>query len=240
MAIRVLLVDDVPEERFVLSTALRFRPHLEVVGEAATGSQAVALVADLAPDIVVLDLGLPDLAGREVLTRIRERTPATKVVVYSGTDPERSGGVQHQADGYVVKDSQFGYLISLLETLGSAPTAEACLDLPAEVTSPRLARTFTRTTLHQWGMDQKIDDARAIVSELVTNAVVHAATACRLRLALTMFAIRIEVTDHGRGTPEPHTDSHAHGLHIVEALTASWGVQPSDAGAKLVWAELLR
>ena len=88
MAIRVLLVDDVVDVRRLLRTALRFRGGFEVIGEASDGGEAVQLADSLRPDVVVLDLGLPDIAGREVLSRIRERSPQSKVVVFSGGDTE--------------------------------------------------------------------------------------------------------------------------------------------------------
>src|SRR3954447_6855852 len=86
MPIRVLLVDDVAEVRRLIRTTLRFRGGFEVVGEAADGVEAVRLVGELRPDVVVLDLGLPDLAGREVLTQVRDRSPDSKVVVFSGME----------------------------------------------------------------------------------------------------------------------------------------------------------
>src|SRR3954454_19085624 len=90
MPIRVLLVDDVVEVRRLVRTSLRFRGGFEVVGEAADGAEAVRLAQQLRPDVVVLDLGLPDIAGREVLSRVREHAPDSKVVVFSGLEtPDR-------------------------------------------------------------------------------------------------------------------------------------------------------
>jgi DNA-binding NarL/FixJ family response regulator len=100
--IRVLLVDDVADVRRLVKTALRFRGVFTVIGEAASGRDAIAMTAELRPDIVVLDLGLPDLAGQEVLTQIRDRTPSAKVVVFSGTEPRESAGLAASVDGYAM------------------------------------------------------------------------------------------------------------------------------------------
>ncbi len=75
MPIRVVLVDDVGEYRHLIRTALRVRGGFEVVGEAADGSSAVDVVSAARPDVIVLDLGLPNLPGREVITRIRSASP---------------------------------------------------------------------------------------------------------------------------------------------------------------------
>src|SRR5438046_1908959 len=100
VAIRVLLVDDVPEVRRLVKTALRFRGVFTVVGEAANGAEAIAQTTELRPDIVVLDIGLPDIAGKDVLTTIRERVPTTKVVVFTGTEKRDSADIAARVDGY--------------------------------------------------------------------------------------------------------------------------------------------
>jgi DNA-binding NarL/FixJ family response regulator len=244
VAIRVLLVDDVLEVRRLLRTALRFRGLFSVVGEAADGTAAIELTGQLRPDIVVLDLGLPDLAGKEVLTGLRQASPTVKVVVFSGTAPEESAGIVEQVDGYALKDSALDYLVDLLETVGRQRTGLRSLHLPADVSSAREARTFTRSVLEEWQVSEVLDDALLVVSEMVTNAVTHANSDCELRLALSPVVVRVEVIDRGGGTPDPmppsSTRNSGRGLHLIAALTAAWGVEPEAEGGKTVWAELLR
>lgn len=244
MPIRVLLVDDVPEARRLVRTALRFRGQFTVVGEAANGRDAIARSAELRPDIVVLDIGLPDLAGREVLTGIREHAPESKVVVFSGTEPRDSAGIESSVDGYAMKDSQLDYLVELLEQVGTQRVGQSELRLDGSLTSARDARAFTAGLLAQWGVEGLTDDVLLVVTELVNNAVTHARSGCVLRISISPVSLRIAVTDHGTGTPDPlppsTTRSHGRGLHLVDALTAAWGFESMAEGGKTVWAEILR
>jgi DNA-binding NarL/FixJ family response regulator len=244
VAIRVLLVDDVPEVRRLVRTALRFRGLFSVVGEAADGTTAITLTEQLRPDIVVLDIGLPDLAGKEVLTGLRVALPSVKVVVFSGTEPEDSAGIADEVEGYALKDSQLDFLVDLLEQIGRERTGQSAVQLPADLSSAREARDFTRTVLSEWHVPEVMDDALLVVSEMVTNAVTHAASPCELRISVSPVAVRVEVVDRGTGTPDPMppstTRTGGRGLHLVDALTAAWGVEPQAEGGKTVWAELLR
>lgn len=81
-AIRVLLVDDSPTVRAVLQRILRRTPDLEVVGEAGDGETGVRLAAELAPDLVLMDLAMPRLDGFEATARIMQQAP-TAVMVFS-------------------------------------------------------------------------------------------------------------------------------------------------------------
>jgi DNA-binding NarL/FixJ family response regulator len=242
--IRVLIVDDVPEVRQMLRTALRFRQLFSVVGEAADGAEAIECAARLQPDIVVLDVGLPDLAGRQVLTRIRLECPDAKVVVFSGTEPEETEGIADAVDGYAVKDGRLEYLIELLETVGQQHVARASVYLENHVQSARVARSFVRETLRSWGVTDPLDDALLVVSELVSNAIVHARSSCELRLGLSPVIVRVEVVDAGGGTPDPlppsRTRPHGRGLTLIDAVASAWGVDPQVAGGKVVWAEIPR
>ncbi|CAN5501147.1 hypothetical protein BH09ACT12_BH09ACT12_35740 [soil metagenome] len=242
MPIRVLLVDDVVEVRRLVRTSLRFRGGFEVVGEAADGAGAVQLAAQLRPDVVVLDLGLPDIAGREVLTRVREMSPGSKVVVFSGLETVDRAWIADHAEGFVLKDADLGYLIDLLESVGRTADNEAIIELPHDLSSVGDARRFVKQKLADWGIVEPVDDALLVVSELAANALTHAHSSYRVRLAATGAALRIEVDDGGTGTPEPQplteTEEHGRGLHLVGALAASWGMDVADTGGKRVWAEL--
>ena len=241
--VRVLLVDDAPEARRLVRTALRFRGGFEIVGEASTGVAAITLVEELEPDVVVLDLGLPDITGRDVLTRVREQRPHIKVVIFSGAEPEDRTWYDQNAEGYVLKDADIDFLVGLLESVARpAPDPEAVLDLPQDLGSVRSARRFVKEILTQWDLLPLLDDALIVVSELAANAITHAGSDYRVRLSSTQRSVRIEVRDGGDGTPEPQpqslTSEHGRGLLMVAAIAASWGIERSDGRRKLVWAEL--
>jgi chemotaxis response regulator CheB len=242
VSIRVLLVDDTAAVRRLVRTALRFRGGFEVVGEAATGGEAVLLARDLQPDVVVLDLGLPDIAGRDVLTGVRNSSPAAAVVVFSGTEPVDRAWFDDHAAGYVLKDVELDYLVDLLESVSHPRPDASAIDLPHDPASVLLARQFVREKLTGWRLDALLDDAFLVVSELATNAIRHAGSAYRVGLSRTSTAVRIEVRDAGPGTPEPqppsNTAENGRGLLLVAAIAASWGIEDGDRGGKVVWAEL--
>ena len=239
--IRVVLVDDVDDIRRLVRTALRFRGGFEVVGEARTGAEAIALATDQRPDIVVLDLGLPDIAGREVLARVREESPATRVVVLSAREPTDRAWFEERTAGYVLKDADLDYLVDLLENVGRTPADVRVLDASRDLVAGAEARALLRDALDDWGLLAIIDDAALIVTELVTNAITHGGSAFRLQLSRTSGALRIEVVDDGEGTPEPQPqDPEAEGgrgIMLVDAMSTSWGVENVPRG-KLVWAEI--
>ncbi|MFD7768740.1 ATP-binding protein [Streptomyces sp. NPDC059787] len=115
-----------------------------------------------------------------------------------------------------------------------------------------LARDFTRQALYAWGWlpaataDQRAaaEDVLLVVSELVTNACLHAEGPDHLAITCDKKVIRIEVTDRGTGQPAPRTPHRAgrpggHGMFIVQRLCLDWGVvRAPDVAGKTVWAEL--
>jgi len=104
--IRVLLVDDHELVRAGLRTFLQLQPDMAVVGEANSGEQALALVAGLAPDIVLLDLVLPGMSGVDTARRLRVAHPEVKVVVLTSFAGQESvlPAVRAGVAGYLLKD----------------------------------------------------------------------------------------------------------------------------------------
>jgi len=89
--IRVLLVDDHVLVRAGLREILKSAPDIEVVGEASSGEEAVALTKKLNPDVVVMDISMPGIGGLEATKRITERDPAPAVLVLTVHPEERFG-----------------------------------------------------------------------------------------------------------------------------------------------------
>jgi two-component system, NarL family, response regulator NreC len=105
--IRVLIADDHPVVRAGLRTLLSAEDDMEVVGEAADGGDALINTLNLAPDIVVMDLAMPDVTGLEALERIVKSGLQTRVLVLTIHDDEQYfyRAIRAGASGYVVKSS---------------------------------------------------------------------------------------------------------------------------------------
>jgi NarL family two-component system response regulator LiaR len=106
--IAVLIADDHPVVRRGLRTFLELQDDLEVVGEASDGAEAVELAARLLPDVVLMDLVMPGLDGIDATRRIRDGSPATRVVVLTSfSDDDRIiPAIRAGAAGYLLKDAE--------------------------------------------------------------------------------------------------------------------------------------
>jgi two-component system NarL family response regulator len=133
-AVRVLIVDDQALFREALATLLEVQPEIEVVGEAGDGEQAVRLCADLRPDVVLMDLRMPEMEGVEAVRRIRELDPQARVIVLTTYDADEdiARALQAGAKAYILKDIAADALVACVrEVLAGktylAPTAAAKL-----------------------------------------------------------------------------------------------------------------
>jgi DNA-binding NarL/FixJ family response regulator len=114
-----LIVDDHPLFREGVKTLIERTPHFRVVGEAGTGEEALALAKALKPDVVLLDLSLPDQSGVEVTRQIRTFLPDTRIVIVSMHSRVEfiTKAFQAGATGYVVKESATEKLVEGLEAV---------------------------------------------------------------------------------------------------------------------------
>lgn len=113
LAIRVLLVDDHPIVRSGVRYVLERDGGFTVVGEATTGREAIRLAIELRPDVVVMDVSLPDIGGLEATRAIKEHDPAIRVLIVSMHSDEEYvlGMLDAGADGYLLKQGQSDELL---------------------------------------------------------------------------------------------------------------------------------
>lgn len=114
---RVLLVDDHPVVLEGIMGYVRGRRNIKVVGLASNGLEAVQMARTIRPDLVIVDLSLPQLNGLEVLTRMRDNDPAMKFIVYTMHDRKEfvEEAKRAGADGYLLKSSSPRELIHAIE-----------------------------------------------------------------------------------------------------------------------------
>lgn len=132
--IRILIVDDHPVTREGLHSALDLAEGVEVVGEAASGEEAVEAVEKVPPDIVFMDVRMPGMNGIEAARAIRQVSPDTKVILFT-VDESRtsiSEAIQAGVSGYLLKDASADELVN---------AARLALEGKA-VIHPQLTRAF--------------------------------------------------------------------------------------------------
>jgi two-component system NarL family response regulator len=136
MTIRIAIAEDQRMLRELLSALLVREPGFEVVGAAATGAEALALAVKLAPDVLVLDIGLPDVDGIEVARSLKKTPGALKLVALSihAERPVVQQMLRAGADAYVVKSSALEELVQAIRA-----AVDGKLYLSPEITREALA-----------------------------------------------------------------------------------------------------
>ena len=113
--------------------------------------------------------------------------------------------------------------------------------LPPRPSSAGVAREVVAWQLREWHIEGLCEDAAVVVTELISNAVRHAATTVELKMVHLDNGVRLEVRDGSvrplRLRPCGHTDEGGRGLHLVDALSTRHGVLP-DGDGKRVWVEM--
>jgi DNA-binding NarL/FixJ family response regulator len=153
--LRVLLVDDHDLFRTGLRNLLE-EQGVQVVGEAAGGSDALRIVREIAPDVVVMDLNMPGMSGVEATREITSIAPLTRVVVLtiSDQDDDVMDAIVAGACGYLVKDSS---IEELMRGINAASVGESLISPP--IASKVLQRMRAVT------LDQGAEKIRAELSE---------------------------------------------------------------------------
>ena len=135
--IRVVIVDDHPVVRDGLAAVLGTQPDLRVVGQAANGAAALRAVAEHEPDVVLMDLQLPELDGIGATSAIRRQHPEVRILVLTSYDTEADivAAIEAGATGYLLKDADRDELCAGIRAVAQGEAA-----LSPTVTAKVLAR----------------------------------------------------------------------------------------------------
>jgi DNA-binding NarL/FixJ family response regulator len=118
---RLVIADDRPRTRRALRALLATQPGVEVIGEAADGVEAVAMLERHRPDVVLLDVQMPRLDGVAATARIKARWPSVRVVCLSMVAERREEALAAGADAFVCKGAATAELLAALRPLSDAP-----------------------------------------------------------------------------------------------------------------------
>lgn len=146
-----------------------------------------------------------------------------------------------ERDVAAIRDVHTATLEPIPTCAGGIVASEARRAIDWSDAAPTTARAFSLETLARWGHEELAPEVASIVTELVTNAVIHARTDVEVSLSLTDSTLRISVRDRSHALPAPaspdHSSTSGRGMLIVAEMASRWGIEPSADG-KIVWAEL--
>jgi DNA-binding NarL/FixJ family response regulator len=168
--IRILIVDDHPVLREGLTLIIESQADLQVVAEAGTGKQAIALFEEHLPDITLMDLGLPDIHGIDVIRRLRGQHPDARIIVlttYLG-DVQALRALQAGASGYLLKGT---LRRDLLDTIRAVHSGQ------------RHVQSEVASELAQYAVDQSLTMREIEVLKLIAKGCSNKIVADRLEIS---------------------------------------------------------
>lgn len=220
--IRVLIVDDHPLVREGLHTVLSLEPDLDVVGEAGNGDEAVRLAQSLQPDVILMDLLMPGMAGGEAIAAILAARPEQRILILTSVDHIATivASVKAGALGYISKNAPVDHLLDAIRTVhrGSVvlPMSVAQGLLENGMASQRdpqpdthlTPREIEVLTLLARGLNNTDIASRLVISP--TTAAVHInhiITKLGLdnRTQAALYALRTGLVDLAATRPDPST-----------------------------------
>lgn len=171
-AASILLVDDHPLLRKGLQQLISLSDNLEVVGEASSGLDAIALGVELDPDLILLDLNMQGMSGLETLSRLRDEGVTSRIVMLTVSDADEDvlEAIARGADGYLLKDMEPEELLQQIQRalLGKMVMSEAITQVLA--TAIRQPQRQTLSTLDN--LTQREHEILALIAKGLSNKLI--------------------------------------------------------------------
>ncbi len=220
--IRVMLVDDHTLFRKGVASLLAACPDIEVVGEAENGAEAVAKVADVMPDLILMDIQMPEMDGLEATRRITSEHPYVKIVMLTVAEEDRSlfEAIKAGAQGYLLKKMEPDEFLDLVRGVsrGEAPISRAMAskilgEFGRRVRGPQAEDPAAKLTgrerevlqlLTQGSTNKEIANALTLSENTVKNHLKNILAKLHLqnRVQAVAFALREGIVEP-KGTPSP-------------------------------------
>ena len=186
MSIRILIVDDHPVFRFGLRSLLTSEPDLIIVGEANSGLEALELVALHGPDVVLLDVNLPDMNGVDATRRLLHLLPRLRILMITMLDDDTIfGALKAGAGGYILKGANAEETIRAIRAVANGEA----------IFSPNVARRIAHHfgTMATPAAFPELTDREQDVLRLLAHGLTNSAIA--ERLGLSIKTVRNRVSD---------------------------------------------
>lgn len=174
--LRILLADDHEVLRTGVRRLIEARGDWEVCGEATNGREAVALAETLQPDIVVLDLDMPELHGLEAARRIKASWPSTEILIFTASASEEMihDAFEAGVTSYISKTDIGDYLISAVEALGEHKP----------YLTDRISKIVMERYLHPEKETERLTPCERIISQLLAEGKTNGDVARLLKLSI--------------------------------------------------------
>ena len=197
--IRVVVIDDHPVFRKGVRALLEGNADIAVVGEAGTGAEAITLAASVHPDVVIMDLMLPDMSGLVATEQIHAQSPETRILVLTSHAESDAlvPALKAGAMGYVLKSETRVELVNVIRTITQGQPL-----VPVEFTSSLVSAIVAKNSALDALTSREMD-----VLKLIGRGLNNTETALRLNI--------------GEGTVKTHVSSLLNKLHLTDRTQAA-------------------